>query len=43
MTHEANTVVVRAMPDPEPVEFDFPQCVYASWITPEMMREVEEG
>lgn len=34
---------VRAMPDPEPVEFDFPQCVYASWITPAMMREVEEG
>ncbi|GAA0641551.1 hypothetical protein GCM10009548_02220 [Streptomyces malaysiensis subsp. malaysiensis] len=37
--------VVRALPDAEPVEFDKPRCVYASWpwLTEEFMREVEEG
>jgi hypothetical protein len=36
-------VIVRAVPDPIPVEFSYDPCVYASWITPELMREVEEG
>lgn len=42
---EPNTRVVRATPDPIPVDFDKPRCVYASWswLTEEFMREVEEG
>lgn len=34
---------VWPVPDEEPVVFDKPRCVYASWITPELMRETEEG
>jgi hypothetical protein len=43
--HEPNTRVVHAIPDPIPVDFDKPRCVYASWswLTEEFMREVEEG
>ncbi|MBT2412676.1 hypothetical protein J7I94_19275 [Streptomyces sp. ISL-12] len=40
---EPNMRIVHALPDTEPVEFDKPQCVYASWITEELMRETEEG
>ncbi|MEU3986117.1 hypothetical protein AB0F77_39675 [Streptomyces sp. NPDC026672] len=40
---EPNTVIVRATPDTEPVVFDKPRSVYAYWITPELMRETEEG
>jgi len=40
---EPNTVIVHALPDMEPVEFDKPRSVYADWITPELMREAEEG
>ncbi|MEU7243373.1 hypothetical protein [Streptomyces sparsogenes] len=39
---EPNTRIVRAWPDTEPVEFNFLPCVYAYWITPEMIREAEE-
>ncbi|WP_329168352.1 hypothetical protein OG709_30055 [Streptomyces sp. NBC_01267] len=41
---EPNTRIVRAWPDTEPVEFDKPRCVYASWgwLTEEFMREVEQ-
>jgi hypothetical protein len=40
---EPDTVVVRPVPDAEPVTFDKARCVYAYWITPEIMKEVEEG
>ncbi|MER7922140.1 hypothetical protein ABTY96_03215 [Streptomyces sp. NPDC096057] len=40
---EPDTVIVRALPDQEPVTFDKPRSVYAYWITPELMKEVEEG
>lgn len=40
---EPDTYIVRAVPDPIPAEFTFEPCVYASWITPELMKEVEEG
>ncbi|MDX2575934.1 hypothetical protein PV332_10620 [Streptomyces scabiei] len=45
MIREPDTVVVRAVPDPIPVEFDKSRCAYASWpwLTEEFMREVEEG
>ncbi|WP_267486665.1 hypothetical protein [Streptomyces sp. DH12] len=43
MTDEDNLRRVWPAPDSEPVSFDKPACVYASWITPEIMREVEEG
>ncbi|GAA1064719.1 hypothetical protein [Streptomyces asiaticus] len=44
-TWERSYRVVRALPDAEPVEFDKPRCVYASWpwLTEELMREVEGG
>lgn len=41
--NEEATRRVWAVPDVEPVVFDKPRCVYASWITPELMRETEEG
>lgn len=41
--NEDTTRRVWAVPDVEPVVFDKPRCVYASWITPELMRETEEG
>lgn len=34
---------VWPLPDVEPVTFDKPACVYASWITSELMRETETG
>jgi hypothetical protein len=42
---EPNTVIVHALPDQEPVVFDKPRSVYASWtwLTEEFMREAEEG
>ncbi|MFD9205932.1 hypothetical protein ACFVZM_06590 [Streptomyces sioyaensis] len=40
---EPDTRVVRPWPDTEPVEFAMPYCVYAYWLTPELMRETEEG
>ncbi|BDM70568.1 hypothetical protein HEK616_40550 [Streptomyces nigrescens] len=43
LIREPDTRVVRAWPDQEPAEFTMPQCVYASWLTPELMRETEEG
>lgn len=45
MIREPDTRIVHAVPDPIPVEFDKPRCVYASWpwLTEEFMREVEEG
>lgn len=35
--------IVRAKPDDEPVHFDRPRCVYASWswLTEDFMREAE--
>lgn len=33
---------VWPVPDAEPVVFDKPRCVYAHWITPDLMRETEE-
>nr|WP_281200826.1 hypothetical protein [Streptomyces antibioticus] len=42
MIREPDTVIVRPVPDPLPVVFDKPRCVYASWITEELMRELEE-
>lgn len=42
MIRESNTIIVHAVPDAEPVAFDKPPCVYASWITPEIMRETED-
>lgn len=43
LVRESDTVIVHARPDMEPVEFDKALCVYASWITPELMRETEEA
>lgn len=43
LVREPNTHVVHALPDQEPVEFDKPRCVYAAWITEELMRETEDG
>lgn len=45
MTSEPGMRIVRAVPDPEPVEFNKPHCVYASWpwLTEEFMREVEDA
>lgn len=45
MIPEPNMRVVRAVPDPLPVVFDKPRCLYAgwAWLTDEFMREVEEG
>jgi hypothetical protein len=40
---ELNMHRVIALPDQEPVVFDKPRSVYASWITEEIMRETEEG
>jgi hypothetical protein len=40
---EDGTSRVWPVPDTEPVAFDKPPCVYASWITPELMRAAEEG
>jgi hypothetical protein len=40
---EPNMVAVIALPDQEPVEFTWSRCVYASWITEELMRETEDG
>lgn len=40
---EEGTSRVWPLPDTEPVDFDKPRCVYASWITPELMRAAEEG
>lgn len=34
---------VWPVPDTEPVEFSKHACVYASWITRELMRKAEEG
>lgn len=39
---EPDTVIVRAVPYLEPVEMKWSPCVYASWITPEMIREANE-
>jgi hypothetical protein len=33
--------IVRAEPDDEPVHFGRPRCVYAWWISEELMRETE--
>lgn len=41
--NEEGTRRVWPVPDTEPVVFDKPHCCYASWITPELMRETEEG
>ncbi|MEU1254821.1 hypothetical protein ABZ445_16225 [Streptomyces chartreusis] len=45
MIREPDTVIIRAVPDAEPVEFKWSRCVYAAWpwLTEEFMREVEEG
>ncbi|MET7939679.1 hypothetical protein [Streptomyces sp. NPDC005302] len=45
MTREPNTVIVRAVPDPIPVEFPLSRCAYASWpwLTEEFMKELEDG
>lgn len=43
MIREPDTIIVHALPDQEPVTFDKPRSVYASWITEELMREAEEG
>ncbi|MFG3014343.1 hypothetical protein ACGFZB_28770 [Streptomyces cinerochromogenes] len=40
---EPDTVIVHALPDQEPVTFDKARCVYAYWVTEELMRETEEG
>ncbi|MFF9525400.1 hypothetical protein ACF1DV_25975 [Streptomyces achromogenes] len=40
---EPDTTLVHALPDQEPVTFDRTRCCYADWITPELMREAEEG
>jgi hypothetical protein len=45
MDDEVNTRRVWPVPDAEPVVFDKPRSVYASWpwLTEEFMREVEAG
>ncbi|GGX26704.1 hypothetical protein [Streptomyces chryseus] len=45
MLDETNVRIVRAAADDEPVIFDKPRSVYASWswLTEEFMREVESG
>jgi hypothetical protein len=43
IVREPDMRIVHALPDMEPVEFDKPRSVYASWITEELMRETEEG
>ncbi|MGW1268164.1 hypothetical protein [Streptomyces sp. NPDC002491] len=43
MIREPDTVVVRPVPDREPVEFPWPRGVRASWITDEIVREMEES
>lgn len=43
IVREPNTYIVHALPDQEPVETNWSPCVLASWITPELMRETEEG
>jgi hypothetical protein len=42
---EPDTVIVRAVPDTEPVEFPLSRCAYASWtwLTEEFMKELETG
>ncbi|MEU1200154.1 hypothetical protein ABZ446_28565 [Streptomyces sp. NPDC005813] len=44
MIREPDMRVVRAVPDPLPVDFDKPHCVYASWtwLTEEFMRALED-
>jgi hypothetical protein len=39
---EPNTYIVHALPDQEPVEFPWSPCIYAAWLTPELMRETED-
>lgn len=34
--------IVRPVPDLEPAVFDKPRCLYADWITPDLMEELEE-
>ncbi|MET9126940.1 hypothetical protein [Streptomyces sp. NPDC004528] len=45
MIREPDTVVVRPIPDPIPIVFDKPRCLYAAWpwLTDEFMRELEDG
>lgn len=43
MIREPDTVVVRPVPYLEPVEWTWARGVYASWITEEMITEVEDG
>ncbi|WP_008412949.1 hypothetical protein [Streptomyces sp. SM8] len=43
MIREPDTRIVHAQPDDEPAVFDRPRCVYASWITPDLMKEVEDA
>lgn len=37
-----NARIVRPVEDEIPVTFPYPPCLYASWVTPELMRELEE-
>ena len=32
---------VTPQPDTEPVTYDAPQCCYATWLTPDLMRQTE--
>lgn len=43
MIREPDMRIVRPVPDMEPVEFNLPRSVYASWpwLTEEFMRELE--
>jgi hypothetical protein len=34
---------VWPVPDTEPVEWTYQRCVYADWITPDVMIRTEEG
>lgn len=42
-TGEEGARRVWSTPDTEPVVFDKPRCLYADWITPDLMRRTEEG
>lgn len=33
--------IVRALPDPEPVEFPWPKSIHADWITEDLKEELE--
>jgi hypothetical protein len=42
IVREPGMRTVHALPDQEPVEFPWSPCVYASWITEDLMRETED-